>query len=91
MKLYLISISILLQVFTLVKAQTITGPGGEAFNVRVVADKLSDAWEVTYGPDNFLWVTEAKGYRVSRIDPVTGAKMVLLDLNDAKNFPRYDK
>jgi PQQ-dependent dehydrogenase (s-GDH family) len=73
------------------KAQITNGPLGERFTVRIIADKLSDPWEVTYGPDNKLWVTEAKGYRVSRIDPVTGAKTLLLDLTDQRRFPRYDK
>jgi PQQ-dependent dehydrogenase (s-GDH family) len=72
-------------------AQTTTGPLGEKFSVKVIADKLSDPWEVTYGPDDHLWVTESKGYRLSRINPVTGSKVVLLDLNDQRKFPRYDK
>ncbi|WP_181304404.1 PQQ-dependent sugar dehydrogenase [Rufibacter sp. XAAS-G3-1] len=72
-------------------AQNLTGPKGETFTVRVVKDKLSDPWEVTYGPDNHLWVTEAKGYRVSRINPANGSQTVVLDLNNARKFPRYDK
>ena len=68
-----------------------TGPRGEIFTRRVVAQRLSDPWAVAYGPDNYLWVTEAKGYRVSRIDPTTGAKTVLLDLSQERQFPRYDK
>ena len=72
-------------------AQTMTGPQGEVFARRVVAQKLSDPWEVTYGPDNYLWLTEAKGYRVSRLDPATGQKTVLLDLSSQRGFPRYDK
>lgn len=60
------------------------------FDIRVIADKLSDPWEVTCGPDDFLWVTEAKGYRVLRIDPASGKRQVLLDLSKNKNFPRYD-
>jgi PQQ-dependent dehydrogenase (s-GDH family) len=72
-------------------AQTTTGPRGETFVRRVVARQLSDPWEITYGPDNYLWLTEAKGYRVSRLDPATGTKTVLLDLSQARNFPRYDK
>ncbi|WP_205501880.1 PQQ-dependent sugar dehydrogenase [Rufibacter psychrotolerans] len=72
-------------------AQNLTGPQGEVFTVRVVKDKLSDPWEVTYGPDHHLWVTEAKGYRVSRIHPTTGAQTVVLDLNNLRQFPRYDK
>ncbi|UYZ63526.1 PQQ-dependent sugar dehydrogenase [Hymenobacter weizhouensis] len=56
-----------------------------------MAQGLSDPWEVTYGPDNMLWVTEARGYRVSRLDPATGARRVLLDLSRARQFPRYDR
>ena len=69
----------------------LTGPRGEVFARRVVARQLSDPWAVVYGPDNHLWVTEARGYRVSRLDPATGAKTVLLDLTAQRRFPRYDK
>lgn len=72
-------------------AQQLTGPRGEVFTARVVARQLSDPWEITYGPDNYLWVTEAHGYRVSRIDPATGTKTVLLDLSPERQFPHYDK
>lgn len=72
-------------------AQTTTGPRGKIFVRRVVARQLSDPWEITYGPDNHLWLTEAKGYRVSRLDPATGTKTVLLDLSYAREFPRYDR
>ncbi|MGV3558375.1 PQQ-dependent sugar dehydrogenase [Larkinella arboricola] len=71
--------------------QLMTGPQGERFSIRIVKDRLSDPWEVTYGPDQFLWITEAKGYRVSRINPTTGARTVLLDLSQNRNFPRYDQ
>lgn len=85
-----IIIPTLLCIFLNVNAQTIKGPLGENFNARIVADKLSDPWEITYGPDNYLWVTEAKGYKVSRINPVNGSKTILLDLNSKRLFPRYD-
>lgn len=67
-------------------AQTATGPLGETFHYRVVANSLSDPWEITYGPDNYLWVTEAKGYKVSRINPATGSKTTLIDLTSMRNF-----
>lgn len=84
---------LIIPIITVVKinAQEIAGPMQERFSVRIVANKLSDPWEVIYGPDNHLWITEARGYRVSRIDPTTGKKTVLLDLNAERNFPRYDK
>src|SRR5690606_7907064 len=46
---------------------------------------------VIYGPDDFLWVTESKGYRVQRIDPSSGEKKVLIDLSRMRQFARYDK
>jgi len=64
---------------------------GENFKVRIVSDHLADPWKVTYGPDDFLWITEARGYRVSRINPQDGSKTILLDLNSERQFPRYDK
>lgn len=77
--------------FNTARAQTIvTGAQGEQFRVRVAADRLSDPWEVAYGPDQQLWVTEAKGYRVLRINTVTGVKTTLLDLTLERQFPRYD-
>jgi PQQ-dependent dehydrogenase (s-GDH family) len=42
---------------------------------------LQYPWEVTYGPDNNLWITEARGYKVYRMDPNTGAKATVLDIS----------
>lgn len=61
------------------------------FKIRVIADKLSDPWEISYGPDEQLWVTESKNYKVWRIDPVSGKRQQLLDLRSAREFPRYDE
>lgn len=47
---------------------------------------VSDPWEVTYGPDDFLWITEAKGYKVFRMDPVTGARTTVLDISRNSSF-----
>jgi trimeric autotransporter adhesin len=44
-------------------------------------DALQYPWEITYGPDSMLWVTEARGYKVYRMDPNTGVKTTILDLN----------
>jgi glucose/arabinose dehydrogenase len=50
------------------------------------ANVLADPWEITYGPDNYLWVTEAKGYKLNRIHPVTGLKQVVLDISQNSTF-----
>lgn len=70
--------------------RTVTGPLGEHFAVRVIARHLSDPWSVVYGPDHYIWITEEKTYRVSRIDPATGEKKLILDLTADRHFPRYD-
>lgn len=47
---------------------------------RVLIDTLDIPWEITWGPDDFIWTTERFG-RVSRINPNTGEQHVLLDIS----------
>lgn len=58
------------------------GRTNEIFSRTVLsaAGQLNYPWEVTYGPDGYLWVTESRGYKVQRIDPSTGVKTQVLDL-----------
>ncbi|NAS21349.1 quinoprotein glucose dehydrogenase [Herbidospora sp. NEAU-GS84] len=56
-------------------------PGG----VRVVATGLDDPYEILWGPDGFLWVTEKSGGRVTRVDPANGRKAVALTVDDARH------
>jgi aldose sugar dehydrogenase len=46
---------------------------------RVVKDGLNYPWEILWGPDNHIWMTEREG-RISRIDPQTGKQEVLLEV-----------
>ena len=57
--------------------------GTEVANIGdpVPSGNLNNPWEITYGPDHFLWITEAKGYRVRRMNPATGAVTTILDLS----------
>ncbi len=50
---------------------------------------LSFPWEVTYGPDDSLWVTEAHGYRIWKINPSDKGSRMVLNLNSLKNFDYY--
>ena len=50
------------------------------FRKSVVASGLAGPWELTWGPDNMLWVTERTGRRVTRIDPVTGKQKVAITM-----------
>ena len=57
------------------------GSTQQTFSMRVVATGLEAPWEITWGPDNYLWVTERTGRRVVRVNPANGAKAlaVLID------------
>jgi PQQ-dependent dehydrogenase (s-GDH family) len=59
------------------------GRMNEVFSRTVLsaASVLNYPWEVAYGADNNLWVTESKGYKVYKIDPNTGAKTTVLDIS----------
>ncbi len=51
------------------------------FNIRDVATGLDTPWEILWGPDDYIWITERMGL-VSRINPETGEKDVILDISD---------
>ena len=54
----------------------------ETFTTRVVASGFEDPWEVTWGPDGFLWITERTGKRVVRVDPASGIRKVAVSIDD---------
>lgn len=48
---------------------------------------LNMPWEITYGPDDSLWVTESRGYKVYKMSPVNpGAKRVILDISQKSTW-----
>src|SRR6476646_9766548 len=49
--------------------------------VTTVASGLDVPWEISWGPGNNIWFTEQRG-TVTRLDPVTGMRKVLLTLPD---------
>jgi PQQ-dependent dehydrogenase (s-GDH family) len=54
----------------------------ERFTSRVVATGFEDPWEVAYGPDGFLWITERVGKRVVRVDPANGSRTVAVRIDE---------
>src|SRR5579862_3829004 len=50
---------------------------------------LSFPWEITYGPDDSLWITEAHRYRVWKIHPGNKGNRILLDLSSLATFDYY--
>ncbi len=71
----------------LVKAQGASDLSS-SFTYKVLASNLGYPWEIAYGPDDSLWVTEARGYKVVKVNTVNGGKRIILDLNSQKNFTR---
>lgn len=61
MKCFLL-LGLLLPVSLLINAQT------EPFAKRSVGANFNNAWEVLYGPNDSLWITENRSYRIRRIN-----------------------
>ena len=56
--------------------------GSKQFTKKVIVSGLAGPWEVTWGPDARLWVTERTGKRVTRIDPATGERTVAVTIGE---------
>ncbi len=48
--------------------------------------RFYDPWEVTYGPDDSLWITEAKNYKVYKISPNGGTPRLILNIAQGSTF-----
>ena len=55
--------------------------GTTEIDTNTIVEDLDTPWEILWGPDDMIWITEREG-RVSRIDPETGSKEVLLDITE---------
>lgn len=52
-----------------------------AIREKVVASGLDHPWEILWGPDNHIWMTEREG-RISRLDPSSGAVKPVFTINE---------
>jgi PQQ-dependent dehydrogenase (s-GDH family) len=69
---------------------TIVTNAPERFTMRVVTSGLEGPWEVTWGPDQQLWVTERRGRRVIRVNPADGTRSTLLTLHEVHQSVTQD-
>ena len=53
---------------------------------RVLATGLADPWEISWGPDNFLWITEKTGKRVIRVNPSDGSKSTVVTIGEVYTY-----
>lgn len=56
--------------------------GPKQFRRTVLVSGLGGPWELTWGPDQMLWVTERTGKRITRIDPQTGKTSVAITIDE---------
>lgn len=53
----------------------------QIFNRSELPTTITTPWEILYGPDDFLWLTESGG-NISRVDPSNGVKTVIYTAPD---------
>lgn len=58
-------------------------PGAVEIKDSVIVENLISPWEILYGPDDHIWMTE-QGGRISRINPATGVITPVLTINEVE-------
>ncbi len=56
--------------------------GTKQFRQSEVVTGLAGPFELTWGPDNMLWVTERMGKRITRVNPATGERKVAVTIEE---------
>ena len=56
--------------------------GTKQFEMTVLTDGLEAPWEITLGPDGWLWLTERTGGKITRVNPADGTKQVAIDIEE---------
>ena len=65
-----------------------TTAAAQRFSSDVVARGLANPWDITYGPDRYLWVTEKSAGRVTRVRPSDGSKRTVVTIPDNLATPK---
>ena len=68
---------------------TVSSEAQPNYTYRTVDTGYVVPWEIEFGPDGWLWVSERAGY-MSRLNLETGERRVLLDLSDSVLFHRVE-
>src|SRR5688572_14418260 len=59
-------------------------PDAATIKDSVLVQGLRHPWEILWGPDNFIWMTE-RGGRISRVNPNTGAVIPLITIEEVES------
>ncbi len=81
---WLVCTNVLLAQTAFSPSPTATTAGSDWNTTKITPDNALDyPWEITYGPDDYLWVTERVGEKIVRVDPngYTSSPSVMIDLS----------
>lgn len=70
--------------------QKVEVQANEPFKAHVLTSNLDAPWDMVWGPDNYLWVTERKAASIDRIDPITGEKKEAIKLPGVHVGPQHE-
>ncbi len=66
------------------RCETEFEPGNApGITTRIITENLSHPWEIVWGPDNMIWMTE-RGGKISKVDPLTGKIQLLLKVPEVE-------
>ena len=65
-------------------------PGTVPFTESVLISDLEGPWELTWGPDDRLWVTERTAGRITRVNPKDGSKQTAIEIADVVSIGGQD-
>src|SRR6187401_2924025 len=63
------------------KPDNALAPGSVAIKDSVLVQGLDHPWEILWGPDNFIWMTE-RGGKISRVNPTTGSLNLVYTISE---------
>ena len=58
-------------------------------HTETLVDNLNFPWEILWGPDNFIWMTEREG-RISRVNPATGHVIPFFQIPDVVSTTNFN-
>lgn len=77
LSLIVISLIVFIQCDKSDKKSVANPPDASSLNDSVLVQGLNFPWEILWGPDNYIWMTE-RGGKISRVNPATGVVTTLL-------------
>jgi aldose sugar dehydrogenase len=87
--------------FIACKKETVNAPTGEIVTAagkndasgnlatETLVGNLNFPWEILWGPDNFIWMTERQG-RVSRVNPLTGQVIPIATIAEVASTTNFN-